>query len=133
MIGSNDHEPRQLAMSAGTRVQRKLTESCQFGKGLLEVEIDFEGTLTGICGLQGMESCEGLHGCNLLVDDGVVLHRAGAEGIEAVVDTEVVVAEVCVVTHDRQFIALRQTGSLLTTQRLGQLGCGVCAVVVLWQ
>ena len=120
-------------MGAGTGIQGELAEASQFGEGLLKVEIDLEGTLARLGRLQGVQACEGFHGGNLLVDDGVVLHRAGAEGVEAVVHAEVVVAEVRVVAYDSQLIALRQTGCFLATQRLGQLGGGVGAVVVLRQ
>ena len=133
MTSADDHETRKLTVCTGAGVQSELAEASQLRKRLLEVEIDFQGSLTALGGLQGVQTSEGLHGGYFLVDDGVVLHRAGTERIEPVVDTEVVVTEVRVVTNNGQLVALRQTGSLLAAQCLGQFSGGMCTVVVLRQ
>ena len=57
-------------------------------------------------GLRRMEVLELRQGCHLLVDLRIVLHRTGAEGIEACIDTEVIIREVRVVAHHREFVAL---------------------------
>ena len=70
-----------------------------------------------------MNSGELWAGCNLLIDDRVVLHRTGAERVETVVHAEVVVAQIGIVTHNCQFVAFRQFGLFLTAQSLGQVCC----------
>ena len=71
--------------------------------------------------LQGMKACEGSQDSQFLVDDGVVLHSARPQGIEAVVDTEVVVAQIGIVAYHRQFVTFGQLGLLLAQQRGRQL------------
>ena len=120
-------------MCSGARIQSEFLQASKFGKRLLQVVINFQRTLTGHSGLQRMQASEGLQSSNLLVDDGIVLHRTRSEGIEAVVHAEVVVTEVRVVANDSQLVTLWQAGSFLSVQSLWQLGCRVCAVIVLWQ
>ena len=77
---------------------------------LLELLANIEGSLNSGSWLQGMEIGKLGHGSHLLVDAGVILHGATAQGIEPVVHTEVVGTVVGVVAHHGQLVALGQLG-----------------------
>ena len=134
VIGANHHQSCQLAMCAGTRVQRKFTESRQFGQQFLQAMIEPQCLLACLDGLQGMQPGKALQSSNLFVDDGIILHRTRAQRIEAVVDAKVIMTEVGIVANDSQFITLRQLRLLFTSQHsrnlvgsmlIGILGQGV--------
>ena len=124
MVAADDHQTRQLAMSTGAGIEREVVEASERGEAALEVIDHLQGALSRLDGLQRVEVVEARQGGHFLVDDGVVLHRAGAQGIEAVEHTEVVLAMVGVVAHDGHLVALGQLGVLLAAQPGGQLVMG---------
>ncbi len=52
---------------------------------------------------------------HLLIDLGVILHRAGPQRIEPVVHPEVIGGEVRIMTHYRHLVTLRQLSRLLAS------------------
>ena len=111
-------------MSTSAGIEREVVEAGERGEAVLEVIDHLQGALSRLDGLQRVEVVEARQGGHLLVDDGVVLHRAGAQGIEAVEHTEVVLAMVGIVAHDGHLVALGQLGVLLAAQPGGQLVMG---------
>ena len=128
MVGTNDHQSCKFTVGTRAGIQRELAQACELGQRHLKHVVELQRVLTGVGMLQGMQTYEGLHGCNLLVDDGIVFHRARAEGIETIVHTEVVVAKIGVVANYGEFVALRQLGLLLSAERCRQFGGGVLIV-----
>ena len=119
VVGADDHQSRQLAVSPGEGVEGELSHARQGAERLLQAAIDAERTLHGGGRLQRMERGEGGQGCYLLVDDGVVFHRAAAKRVEAVVDAEVVGTVVGVVSDDGELVTLGQLGIGRTPQGAG--------------
>src|SRR5699024_951647 len=70
----------------------------------------------GVGGSQGVDGGEAGQGRHLLVDPGVVLHGAGAQGVKAAVDAVDVLAQLCVVAGDGGLAHLRQGGGDLPLQ-----------------
>ena len=69
---------------------------------------------------QGMHAREAGQRRHLLVDTGIVLHGAGAQGIEAAVHAVYLLAKLRVVAGDVRFAHLRQGGLRLSPQGCGQ-------------
>ena len=130
VIGADNHQSGEFAMSARTRVQREFAEPGELCQRLLQVVIEHQRRLASLGRLQRMQVGKRLQGGNLLVDDGIVFHRARPERIETVVHTEVVVAEVGVMAHHRELVALGQGCIVLPSQCLGQFGCAMRGVAL---
>ena len=126
----DDHQTRQLTMGTGIGFEGEVSQTREGTERLLQQDDEGSDTCHRGLRLQGVQILELRQSGHLLVDFGVVLHRTGAQGIEARIDTKVVVREVCVVTHHRQLVALRQLRLLSTPHRSGDL---VVAEVVPWQ
>ena len=90
VVGVYDHQARQLAMGAGVRVEGELGHAADFAEELLKGVVGLKGALHRLERLRGMQTGGDGVGGNLLVDFGIVLHRARAQGIEASVNAEVV-------------------------------------------
>ena len=110
VVATYHHQSRQLAMGSGKGFEGEGGESRQFAEGMVEQGDQRLGTTGGFGWLQGMEIGKLGHGSHLLVDAGVILHGATAQGIEPVVHTEVVGTVVGVVAHHGQLVALGQLG-----------------------
>ena len=108
-------------MGSGIGVQGELLQARNLGKAGLQEVVNSEGTLGGLGILQRVQTRELAVRGNLLVDLGIVFHRAGTQGIEARVHTEVVVAHVGVVAHNAQLVNLGQQRRVLTHQALRQV------------
>ena len=76
VIGTNDHQTRELAVGTGAGIQRELAQARELGQRFLKHVVEFQRVLAGVGMLQRVQSCKRLHGGNLLVDDGIVLHGA---------------------------------------------------------
>ena len=115
------HQSRQLTMGACIGLEGEMSQTREGTERLLQK--DDEGTCA--ChrgfGLQGVQVLELGQRGHLLVDLRIVLHRTGAEGIEARIDTEVIVGEVRIVAHHRQLVALRQCCLFLAAEFLWYL------------
>ena len=78
-----DHEyARELALRAGHRLQGDRGEAGDLRQEALDLVHDPQGSLGLIFGLQRVEPGEAGDRCRRLVGARVVLHRAGAEGVE---------------------------------------------------
>ena len=110
VIGTDDHQARQLTVGTGAGVEGEVGHSREGGEGLPEVVLHGEGALRGVVGLQRVEVGEVGHVGNLLVDGRVVLHRTRAKGVEAIEHAEVVATVVGVVAYDRHLVAFGEDG-----------------------
>ena len=81
--------PGQLALRAGRRLERDGVEAGDLGEDLLEAPHQLERALRALLLLQRVQVAEAGRTDDALVDARVVLHRAGAERVEAGVDAEV--------------------------------------------
>ena len=122
VVTANDHQAREFAVGTSIGIERELTQACYFGQCLLHVVIEFERALCGGLVLCGMKTCEAREGCHLLVDFGIVLHRATAQGIEARINAEVIIGHIRIVTTNGEFVHLGQLGSLFAPEFLGNCG-----------
>ena len=71
--------------------------------------------------MQGMQTGKLRHISHLLVDDGIILHRATAQGIEPVVHAKVVLTVIGIVSHHGHLVAFRQDCVLTATERGGDV------------
>ena len=134
VVGADDHQARQLAVGAGVGVDGKLGQPRQFGEDASRLIVEAQGALqVGIAG-GGVGLRESRQRRHLLVDFGVVFHRATAQRVEARIDAEVVVRHVGVVACHRLFVRLgqrRRCGALqLGGNRRVVRGPGVCRKAV---
>ena len=116
MILPHDHKAGQLSVGACARVEGEPGHSRKGGEGFLHIVVHLKGTLDGAGRLERMQGLEALHPSNLLVDLGIVLHRAASQRIEPGVNAEVHLGEVGVVTYNVYLAHLRQGGSLASEQ-----------------
>ena len=127
VVAAYYHQTGQLAMGTGKGIQGELLQTRKGGQTLLQVVVHGQRTLTGAVGLQGVQVAETGHVGGLLVDHGVVLHRAAAQRIESVVHTEVVAAVVGVVAYHGHLVTLGQGSIVLAPHFFGH---GIVAVFV---
>ena len=99
MVLPHDHQARQFAVRAGAGLEGEMLHPGDLREEPVRPVQDGAGTLDRLGVLQGMQALEGGHGSDLLVDLGIVLHRATAQGIEAGIDAEIHLGEVGVVAH----------------------------------
>ena len=116
-------EAGQLALRAGGRLERDGVEPGDLGEDLLQAPHELERALRALLLLQRMERREAGERREPLVDARVVLHRAGAERIEAVVDAEVARRELGEVADELELGDLGQARRLLR----GAAPRGTCA------
>ena len=91
--GTHEHQPGQLALRAGRRLQRDRGQPRHLGEDLLQLPHQLERALRPVVLLERMEVAEAGQRDDPLVDPRVVLHRAAAERVEAGVDPEVAIGE----------------------------------------
>ena len=125
--GPDEHHAGQLALGAGRRLEGEGVHA----RDLAQVVLDELDALRGLPwtvsgGRERVGVGESGQGGHLLVDLGVVLHRAGAEGIEADVDAVVLLGEAGEVADDFDFGDLGKAGDLGPDRKAGQgvLGLG---------
>ena len=107
-VRAHEHQARELALRAGGRLQRDRVQARHLGEDLLQPPLELERALDAVLVLQRMQAREARQADEPLVDARVVLHRARAERIEAVVDAEVARRELGEVAHE---LELRHLGS----------------------
>ena len=106
VILTHHHQSGELTMSAGIGIESELGKTRQACESLLEIVVQFQGALCGGGILKRMQGGKTRHGGNLLVDLGIILHRAAAERIETGVDTEILLRQVGVMSHHIQLAHL---------------------------
>ena len=121
-VGAHQHQARELPLRACCRLQRHRRQPRHLGEDLLQLPHQLERTLRAVVLLVGMEVREARQRDDALVDAWVVLHRAGAERVEARVDAEVAIGEVREVTNDLVLRELRQPRRARAGERRGNLG-----------
>ena len=120
-VGAREQEPRQLALGAGGRLERDGVEARHLGEDLLQPPHQLERALRPVLLLQRVEPREPGQRREPLVDPRVVLHRAGAERIEAGVDAEVARRELGEVADELELRHLGQARRLGAAELLGEL------------
>ena len=121
-VRAHEHEPGQLALRAGRGLERDGVEAGHLGEDLLQPPLELERALRAVLFLMRVELREAGQHHEPLVDARVVLHRAGAERIEAVVDAEVARRELREVTDELELGHLRQARRLRAAQLLRNVG-----------
>jgi hypothetical protein len=116
-------------MSAGIRIQCKLSHTGEAGESLLQVVVEFESALSGSGILEGMQAGKCRHSSDLLIDLRVILHGAAAQRIESGVDAEVLVREQSIVSHHVEFANLGEVGRLFAEQ-VGRDSCQSVSLVM---
>ncbi len=112
----HEHEARQLPLRAGGGLERHGVEAADLGQDLLQTPHELERALCPILVLQRMEIDEPGEPRRDLVHARVVLHRAGAERIEAGVHSEVPRRQGREVANELGLRDLGQPGRLLAAQ-----------------
>ena len=108
-VRAHEHQPGQLALRAGGRLERHGRESRDLGEDLLQPPHELERALRVLVLLRaGAGRGSPAAPASALVDARVVLHRAGAERVEARVDAEGAVGERGEVADDLGLGELRE-------------------------
>ena len=121
-VRPHQHQAGELALRARGRLQGDRRQACDLAQDLLQLPHQLERALGAVVLLVRVEAREPGQPGDELVDPRVVLHRAGAERVEARVDTEVPVGEVREVAHDLVLGELGQAWRLLARECRGNLG-----------
>ena len=108
VVGAHHSSAGELALGAGRRLERHRGEAADLLRAsCCSSEHQLEQPLHASPGLERVGVREARQARQRLAESGVVLHRAGAERVEAAVDTEVAMGESLVVAHD---VELRELG-----------------------
>ena len=87
VVGLDEHQAGELTVGAGGGLHGHALHTRDLAQQRVDRVDRLQAALDGLDGLQRMDLGEAGQRGHGLVDLGVVLHRAGAEGIEAIVDT----------------------------------------------
>ena len=123
-VRAHEHEPGQLTLRARGRLQRHGREPGDLGEDLLQVPHELERALRVLVLGVRVEVAEARKRGEPLVHARVVLHRAGAERVEARVDAERAVGQSGEVAHDLRLGELRKPRGARAAQRVGKLRNG---------
>jgi hypothetical protein len=118
--GPDEHHADELAVGAGGRMEREGVHAGDLAEEAFEPLEDLQVALDEVLGGEGMRSGEGGKGRKPLVDLGIVLHGAGAEGVEAQVDAVVLLGQPGEVTRDLGLGDLREVLELGAQRDPGQ-------------
>ena len=88
-VGLEELHPRELPLSSGEGLQGTPGHTCDLAQPNEQLVHQGQDSLSAFFRLQGMKTNKGFKGGHLFVDLGVVLHSAGAQGIEAQIHTVV--------------------------------------------
>ena len=121
VIASYYHQPGELSVCAGKRVEREFGQSGNLRQCPLQSVVHLEGSPACLRRLQRVQVGEAGHGRHLFVDARVVFHCAAAERIEPVVHSEVVFAMVGIMAHNRELVAFGQLGVVAAANVGGHL------------
>ena len=103
VVGVHDQHAGEFSVRARGGLERNSREAADLFQPFLQCVHQREIALHGLDGLERMRDQETRQAAGVLVDLRVVLHRAGAERIEAAVHRVVEFAEVHVVAHNVHF------------------------------
>ena len=120
-VRAHEQQARQLALRAGGRLERDRVEARHLREDLLQPPHQLERALRAVLVLQRMEPREARERREPLVDPRVVLHRAGAERIEARVDAEVAGRELREVADELELRHLGEARRLGAAELVGKL------------
>ncbi len=125
VVRADHHDARELALRAGGGLERHAIHAADLGQQLLERVEQGEQALHALGRAERMCRREAGQARDPLVQLGVVLHRAGAEGIEAEIDRRVPGGEACEVADDvhlRHLGQARQVGAGERPEQLRDVG-----------
>ncbi len=117
-VGAHEHEPGELALRAGCRLERDRVEPCDLCQDLLQAPHQLERALRSLLLLMWVQVTKARQHDDALVDPRVVLHRARAERVEARVDAEGPIGERREVPDDLGLGELGQARGPLAPERL---------------
>ena len=123
-VGAHQHQPRQLPLRTGGRLERHGGQPGDLGEDLLEPPHQLQRPLRGLLFLVRMKVAEARQAGDALVDARVVLHRARAQWVEAGVDAERPVGQRREVADELRLRDLRQARRARAAQLLGDVGRG---------
>ena len=121
-VGAYEHQAGQLALGSRRRLERDGVEPDDLGEDLLEAPHELHRALRAVLLLERMQVAEPGQRDDALVHSRVVLHRAGAERVEAGVDAERPVGERGEVADDLRLGELREARRVGAAQSSGELG-----------
>ncbi len=108
MIGAYDQDARELALGACRRLKAPRREAADLAQPHLQRVDQLEGALIEFLARERVDVPPAGKRGRLLVDLGVVLHRAGAEGVELRIYGEILLREAREVTHEGELVELRK-------------------------
>ena len=120
----DDHDPRQLPVSAGGGLQGKVGHAEDFRQVALQRIEEPQRPLGKRSRGMGMKPGKAGKPCHVFVDFGVVLHRAGAERIKPQVHAEVAPGQGGIMAHQIHFRHLGEIEVLPEQIRVDEVGKG---------
>ena len=123
-VRAHEHEPGELALRPGGRLQRHGRKARHLGEDLLQVPHQLERALRVLVLRMRVQVAEPRERGRALVDARVVLHGARAERVEARVDAEGAVGERREVPHDLRLGELGKARRMCAAQAVRELGDG---------
>ena len=121
MVLLDEQNASELAMGASGGLEGHIRHACDF------TQIPFGGlqhlltASSSVLGRQGVHAGKAGQGCHFFVNPGIVLHGAGAKGVETAVYAVDLPAQLAVVTGNVGFAHLRQGRCLCPGKALRQL------------
>ena len=114
VVSLDQEKSGELTVSSGCRLECNSCHACDLAEEFLEVSDQLVCALYSVCRLERMQLGESRKSRHLLIDPRVVLHCAGAERIESVVDSVSSLSKSCVVSSHLVLRDLREMRLLLT-------------------
>ena len=116
VVGAGQQQAGQLAVRAGGRLEADVRQAADLRQRALQQPHQLQGALGALRVLRRMQPRVAGQRRHPLVEPRVVLHRAGAERVEAGVEVEVAPRDAVVVADDLRLGDLGQLGGLLAQQ-----------------
>ena len=86
VVGLDEQQAGELTMGAGGRLEGHGVHASDLPKQLLRQGVGLQAALDSLLGLEGVDLSKAGQGGHILVDFGIILHGAGAQRVEPVVD-----------------------------------------------
>ena len=122
VIGANEKKSRVFPVRTGCRLQGETIHTCNDLQFFLQGIHHFEGPLHRSLRCERMDIREAWKRCCHFVHRRIVLHRAGAKGIETMIHTEGLLLQLPIVTVKLHFIELWQIERLLAERNVSGTG-----------
>ena len=116
VVGLREEQAGELAVGSGRRLQGRLVQAGDLGEEPAQLVEELQRALHELIGFVGVQPAQALERRHAFVDLGVVLHRAGAQGIGALVDPVVAPRELGEVAHELDLRHFGQAGRGLPAQ-----------------